>query len=154
MSAAPPRKFSRTYSVFAGALTGLALAIAGMLAVLLSQDGPGPQEGALALVLLLLHGTVLIGSVFAFPTALAMVLTLAGLFRWWPQLDRAWFWALAGVVFTMPTAFFFNLFDSPFPEPPGGLHLGPLWWFGLALGGLSGLSAWKFGRLDKANHIG
>ena len=147
MSEPPARRFSRTYAVFAGALTGLALAMAGMLAVLLSQHGPGPQEGALALVLLLLHGTVLIGSPFAFSTALAMVLTLAALLRWRPQLDRAWVWALAGVVFTMPTAFLFNLFDSPFPEPPGGLHLGPLWWFGLVLGGVSGLSAWWFGRL-------
>lgn len=154
MSVAPARQFSRTYAVFAGALTGMAIAIAGMLAVMLSLDGPGPKEGILAIVLLLLHGTMLIGSAIAFPTAVAMVLTLTLLLRWWPQLDRAWTWTLAGAIFTLPTAFLFNVYDSPFPEPPGRVHLGPIWWFGVALGGLSGLSAWKFGRLDKANQIG
>lgn len=147
MSDAPARQFSRTYAVFAGALTGMAIAMAGMLAVMLSLDGPGPKEGILAIVLLLANGIMLIGSAIAFPTAAAMVLTLTLMLRWWPQLDRSWVWALAGVVFTMPAAFLFNLFDSPFPEPPGGVHLGPIWWFGLFLGGVSGLSAWRFGRL-------
>lgn len=154
MSEAPARQFSRTYAVFAGALTGMVIAMAGMLAVMLNLDGPGPQEGILAVVLLLLHGTMLIGSAIAFPTAAAMVLTLILVLRWWPQLDRAWTWTLAGVIFTLPTAFLFNVYDSPFPEPPGGVHLGPIWWFGVALGGLSGLSAWKFSRLDKTDHIG
>jgi len=153
----PARQFSLTYAVFAGALTGMAIAIVGMLAMILSLDGPGPKEGILAIVpllLLLLHGTMLIGSAIAFPTAVAMVLTLTLVLRWWPQLDRAWTWTLAGVIFTLPTAFLFNVSDSPFPEPPGEIHLGPLWWFGVALGGLSGLSAWKFGRLDKTNQMG
>lgn len=139
MSGAPARKFSRTRATIAGALTGLALALAGIAAVMIwfetsRADAVGPQA---EVIIAMLSGSFMLGLLFAFPTAAAMVFTLAALTRWLPWLDRAWAWALAGVLFTAPWALLFAMFDS------GQFAAGPVWWFGLALGAVSGLAAWR-----------
>ncbi|MEA3263323.1 MAG: hypothetical protein U9R07_07550 [Pseudomonadota bacterium] len=139
MSAAPPRKFSRTSATLAGALTGLALAMAGIAAVMVwfetsRADAVGPQA---EVIIALLSGSFMLGLLFAFPTAAAMVFVLAALTPRLPWLDRAWAWALAGVLFTAPWALLFAMFDS------GQFAAGPVWWFGLALGAVSGLAAWR-----------
>lgn len=139
MSEAPARRISRTSATLAGALTGLALAMAGMAAVMVwfetsRTDAVGPQADV---IIAMLSGSFMLGLLFAFPTAAAMVFTLAALTRWLPWLDRAWAWALAGVLFTAPWALLFAMFDS------GQFAAGPVWWFGLALGAVSGLAAWR-----------
>jgi hypothetical protein len=138
VSAAPARRISRTSATLAGALTGLALAMAGVLAVMLfHRSSPAAAAPPANEIFALMFGSYMFGLLFAFPTAAAIVFTLAALTRWLPWLDRAWAWALAGMLFTAPWALFFALFDT------GQFEFGPVWWFGLALGAVSGLAAWR-----------
>lgn len=138
MNDTPARRISRTSATLAGARTGLALAMAGLLAVMIFYKSPPSSDGPKAdVIVALMFGSYMFGLLFAFPTAAAMVFTLAALTRWLPWLDRAWAWVLAGMLFTAPWAWLFAMFDS------GQFAASPVWWFGLALGAVSGLAAWR-----------
>ncbi|MEY4238388.1 MAG: hypothetical protein RL339_989, partial [Pseudomonadota bacterium] len=70
----PARRFSRTRATLAGALTGLALAMAGVAAVmLLHERPPGGLAPQPAVIIALLSGSLMFGLLFAFVTAAAMV---------------------------------------------------------------------------------
>lgn len=153
MSHGPTKRFDPFAAIGWGAITGIAIAYAGMIGWAFSQgSNPSSVGGALFVLLVVAFWTLIIGSVLAFPTAITMVLTLNALIRWFPRLDRLWIWAAAGGLFTVPVAMLGGKVDSP--ESGDVIAFGPLWWYCIMLGTVSGVSARWFGRLDKNNQNG
>lgn len=152
MSHGPAKRFDPFAAIGWGAITGIAIAYAGMIGWA-AATGPGMALDSIVFgALALAAWTLIIGSVLAFPTAITMVLTLNALIRWFPRLDRLWIWAAAGGLFTVPVAMLGGKVDSP--ESGDVIAFGPLWWYCVMLGTVSGVSARWFGRLDKDNQNG
>jgi len=139
------KRLSRGKAIFAGALAGMTIAVCAAVIIGMNIAGKSndfTEQGltGLTFALLVLPGSLLIGTIVALPTSAAMVFSITALSRKLPFLDSAIAWILTGVLFTSPTAYLF----SDLQAGPRRFGLISIWSFLLMLGAIAGFVAWLF----------
>ena len=139
------RQYSRLKATVAGSLAGVAVGGGTVIALLthVADSTPHYQNVGLsgfAMVVKLLPGSLLIGTVLAFPTVAAMVRSLVTTGRRWPGFDSTWVWTTAGLAFTSPTAYLFSMLQDGDDQ----FALLSIWTLTLVAGAVAGLFAWMF----------
>ena len=138
-------QYSRLRAIVAGSLAGMAVGVGTVIALLtgVADSTPHYQKMGLTgvtMVMQLLPGSMILGAVFAFPTMAAMVCSVVAAARRWPRCDGAWVWTLAGILFTVPTAYLFSMFQ----RGDGQFALLSVWSLCLVVGAIAGFFAWMF----------
>ncbi|MBC2650678.1 hypothetical protein H7F50_10335 [Novosphingobium flavum] len=150
------KRISRYSAAVAGGLAGVGFGTLGLclyLAATNAQTPLRPMVGVegLATIAVFLPAFLLIGLLFAMPSAAIMVLVLAALVRRWRPFDHVLVWIAAGVLFAWPTA------ELGFAMESGGGRFGPLFSLGsilLMTGGVSGFCAWLYRRPQDHRALG
>lgn len=100
-----------------------------------AQSGaPFKQAGSVATGMLILPGTLLIGSLFAFPISASLVVSMTWLMHRTSYADHVFAWTVAGPLFSLPASLVLWSFDPPHAPPVCLL-------FGVSLGLLGGYVA-------------
>lgn len=139
------KRVSRVKATIAGAVAGMSVAILAVIVSLTAVAGSTPSFAkhgltGLSFVILVFPGSLLIGTLFAFPTSAAMVFSVTSLARRLPWFDKVWAWIAAGTLFASPTAYLFSNLQNTREQ----FALVSIWSFGLAVGSIAGLFAWIF----------
>ena len=146
------RQVNRTKAILAGAISGMILSISAVLFLIgsaahrsayFSNHGLTPST----MVMIALPGTLMIGSIIAFPTSAAMVWFTTAISRKVRMFDQAAVWIASGIVFSSPTAYFFSTMQYGRDQ----FALISIWSFLLSVGGASGLAAWICRYTKSAN---
>lgn len=142
-----PIRWAMRRAILTGALVGMVLAGAPILAVIAysAAGSEGYRDIGVTpwtAVASAMPAALVLGALIAFPTAALLVFAMTWVAKRWRVFDAALTWAAAGALLTLPLALAASGFDAPARSPDFNWLSASV----LGIGALSALAAWGVGR--------